>query len=68
LRTVARIEIAVLLVVDVVGDVGGGAGAAGVSIWPARTETASVTVMIDATHVCRKVFTLSYLLQIAGEI
>jgi hypothetical protein len=53
LRTVASIEIAVLLVVDVVGDVGGGAGAAGVSIWPARTETASVTVMIDATHVCR---------------
>jgi hypothetical protein len=64
LRTVATIEI----VVDVVADVGGCTGPAGVSMWPASTETASVKVMIDAAQVRRKVFTLSYLLQIAGEI
>ena len=48
-------DVAVLVEVVVAG---GGVGAAGVSMWPARTETVSVRVMMDAAHICLKVFTL----------
>ena len=48
-------DVAVLVEVVVAG---GGTGPAGVSIWPARTETVSVRVTMDAAHICLKVFTL----------
>jgi hypothetical protein len=47
-----------MVVVLLVPVAGAGAGAPGVSMYPARAETASIRLRIDAAHICRKVFTL----------